>query len=72
MKSTKILEPIVNQVFHEIVKHARSEVIDILEYTPGVRSLLREADLAIPNKLNLSNLATQIIGIRDFFASKKD
>lgn len=54
MKSTKILAPIVADVFKEIVKHARSEIIDILENTPGVRSLLREAELVIPTKLNLN------------------
>lgn len=55
-KSNKILAPIVCEVFKEIVKHGRSELIDILENTPGIRSLLKEANLIIPSKLNLSNL----------------
>lgn len=53
-KNNRILAPIVTEIFREIVKHARGEIIDIMEYTPGIRVLLREAELAIPQKLNLS------------------
>lgn len=67
MKSSKILTPIVTEIFREVVKHARSEIIDIMENTPGVRSLLREADLVIPPKLNLTELAGSIAMIHAFF-----
>ncbi|EAR94381.2 EF hand protein (macronuclear) [Tetrahymena thermophila SB210] len=71
-KTNKILSPVVQEVFKEIVKHARSEIIDILEYTPGIRSLLKEADLTIPQKLNLSTLSIQIKGIKEFYKKEKE
>lgn len=71
-KITKILAPVVTEIFREIVKQARSEIIDIMEYTPGIRVLLREADLAIPQKLNLNQLSMQIQGIKNFFAKERE
>ena len=36
MKINKILNPIVLNIFQEIIKNSRNEIIEILEQSPGI------------------------------------
>ncbi len=50
---------------------ARTEIIDILDNVQGLRTLLKESNLAIPHRLNLNFISGHINQLSSYYITEK-
>lgn len=62
----------VLQLFSEIERNANESIIDILEATPGLRAILREEKLKIPEKISIMRVYMKISQLKDRWRDQKE
>lgn len=62
-----MLAPYLKESFVKLLYDCRPEIIDMLTNIPGISAMLREQNLDIPPKLNLTSLLMEYNRIADFY-----
>ena len=62
----------VLQLFSEIERNANESIIDILEATPGLRAILREEKLKIPEKISIMRVYMKVCQLKDKWNEDKE
>ena len=62
----------VLQLFSEIERNANESIIDILEATPGLRAILREEKLKIPEKISIMRVYLKVCQLKDKWNEDKE
>ena len=62
----------VLQLFSEIERNANESIIDILEATPGLRAILREEKLKIPEKISIMRVYMKVSQLKEKWRDEKE